>query len=82
MSSNEFKFVHLRLHSSFSLLEGAIKVSPLVETCKQMNMPAVAITDTNNMFGVKNFTEECEKNGIQPIIGTQTCLDIGLEDRK
>ncbi|MCQ2965540.1 MAG: DNA polymerase III subunit alpha [Alphaproteobacteria bacterium] len=80
--SENFKFIHLRVHSCFSLLEGAVKISPLVNLCKEMNMPAVAITDTNNLFGAKAFTEECEKNGIQPIIGTQTCIDIGIEDRK
>ncbi|MCL2629675.1 MAG: DNA polymerase III subunit alpha [Alphaproteobacteria bacterium] len=63
------KFIHLRLHSAYSLSEGAIPVKRIPELCKNMNMPAVAITDTNALFGAPQFSGLCCKNGIQPIIG-------------
>ncbi|MAM34263.1 MAG: DNA polymerase III subunit alpha [Micavibrio sp.] len=68
-------FIHLRVHSAFSLAEGAIKVKDLVKLCKEQKMPAVAVTDTNNMFGAMEFAVEAAKNGIQPIIGTQINID-------
>jgi len=67
-------FVHLRVHSAYSLLEGALKVKDLVQRTKELNMPAVAITDTGNLFGALEFSETCRKEGIQPIIGGQ--LDV------
>ncbi|MBT3917119.1 MAG: DNA polymerase III subunit alpha [Rhodospirillaceae bacterium] len=68
------EFVHLRVHSAYSLLEGALKVKDLVQRTKDLNMPAVAITDTGNLFGALEFSETCRKEGIQPIIGGQ--LDV------
>lgn len=68
MSQN---FVHLHLHSAYSLAEGAIKVKDLVKLCVAHNMPAVAITDTNNLFGAMEFALEASKNGVQPILGCQ-----------
>ena len=62
-------FVHLRIHSAFSLSEGAIKIPGLVELCREHAMPAVAITDTGNLFGAMQFSEACSGAGIQPIIG-------------
>lgn len=64
-------FVHLHVHSAYSLAEGAIKVKDLVKMCKQAKMPAVAVTDSNNMFGAMEFALEAKANGVQPIIGTQ-----------
>lgn len=64
-------FIHLRLHSAYSLSEGAIKTDKLVSLCKQHEMPAVAITDTNNLFGALEFSETLAENGIQHIIGCQ-----------
>ena len=64
-------FVHLRLHTAYSLLEGAIKVKDVVNQCVGMNMPAVAMTDTGNLFGALEFSEACAKAGLQPIIGCQ-----------
>jgi DNA polymerase-3 subunit alpha len=62
-------FIHLRIHSAFSLSEGAIKIPGLVELCREHAMPAVAITDSGNLFGAMQFSEACVKDGIQPIIG-------------
>ena len=70
-------FVHLHVHSAYSLAEGAIKVKDLVRLCQDMHMPAVAITDTNNMFGALEFATTAAKGGVQPIIGCQ--LSLGLE---
>ena len=67
-------FVHLRLHTAYSLLEGAIKVKDLVNQCVGMNMPAVAMTDTGNLFGALEFSEACAEAGLQPIIGCQLGL--------
>ncbi len=64
-------FIHLRVHSGYSLLEGAIKVKDLLELCKKYNMPAVAITDTGNMFNGADFSVNASKDGIQPILGVQ-----------
>ena len=62
-------FVHLRVHSPFSLSEGAIKIDALVALCREHRMPAVAITDTGNLFGAMQFSEACMGAGVQPIIG-------------
>ena len=64
-------FVHLRLHTAYSLLEGAIKVEEVVSQCVSMNMPAVAMTDTGNLFGALEFSNACVEAGLQPIIGCQ-----------
>ncbi len=62
-------FVHLRVHSAYSLLEGAIRIPELVKLCRDLAMPAVAITDTDNMFGALEFSEYAAKEGLQPIVG-------------
>ena len=71
-------FIHLRVHSSYSLAEGAIKIDELVKLCKLNQMPAVAITDSNNLFCSLEFSKECSKNGIQPIIGCEVNFDAQL----
>lgn len=60
-------FIHLRVHSSYSLLEGAIAIKPLVKWCKEEQMPAVAITDSANLFGSLEFAMAAKESGIQPI---------------
>ena len=67
-------FVHLRNHSAYSLSQGAIRVSELVELAKKNAMPAVALTDSGNMFGGLEFSQSCRKAGVQPIIGCQLAL--------
>ncbi|WP_340119117.1 DNA polymerase III subunit alpha [Pelagibius sp. 7325] len=64
-------FVHLRVHSAYSLSEGAIPVKTLVKLCKGQGMPAVAVTDTGNLFGALEFAQTAQKEGVQPIIGCQ-----------
>ncbi|HMG50664.1 MAG TPA: DNA polymerase III subunit alpha, partial [Inquilinus sp.] len=63
-------FIHLRVHSAYSLSEGAIKTKELIGVCKKMQMPAVAVTDTGNLFGALEFALAATDAGIQPIIGT------------
>ncbi|HRK97266.1 MAG TPA: DNA polymerase III subunit alpha [Alphaproteobacteria bacterium] len=74
----EHKFVHLHVHSAYSLAEGAIPVKLLVKKIRSMNMPAVAITDSSNLFGAMEFSLEASKAGIQPILGAR--ILIGEEE--
>ena len=67
-------FVHLRVHSAYSLSEGAIKAEKIPALAHDANMPAVAITDTANLFGALEFSQACAAKGIQPIIGCQIAL--------
>ncbi|MEQ8696833.1 MAG: PHP domain-containing protein, partial [Bauldia litoralis] len=64
-------FVHLRVHSAYSLSEGALRTGQIADLCRDNRMPAVAITDTNNLFGALEFSQTCIKAGVQPIIGCQ-----------
>src|SRR5690606_1912885 len=70
-------FVHLRTHSAYSLLEGALHVKALAGLCVQHAMPAVALTDTGNLFGALEFSEAMAEKGIQPIVGTALAVDFG-----
>ena len=63
------KFVHLRTHSAYSLLEGALPVKTLTQTALASQMPALAVTDRNNLFGALEFAETAAGLGIQPIVG-------------
>ncbi|MEO0487869.1 MAG: DNA polymerase III subunit alpha [Pseudomonadota bacterium] len=71
------RFIHLRVHTEYSLLEGAVRLKKLPGMCADMGMPAVAVTDTNNMFCALEFSEAASKAGVQPIIGCQVdlCFD-------
>ncbi|MGQ9795755.1 DNA polymerase III subunit alpha [Desulfosoma sp.] len=67
-------FVHLHVHSQYSLLDGAIRLDDLVHKAKEFEMPAVAVTDHGNMFGALEFYEKAKKAGIKPIIGCEIYL--------
>ncbi len=67
-------FIHLRVHSAYSLSEGAIKADKIPALARAANMPAVAITDTANLFGALEFSQACAAKGIQPIVGCQVAL--------
>jgi len=69
------RFIHLRLHSAYSLLEGAIPVKKLGAMCREAGMPAVALTDSGNLFAAMEFSETTAAAGIQPIMGCQLSLD-------
>jgi DNA polymerase-3 subunit alpha len=67
-------FVHLRVHSAYSLSEGAIKADKIAALAAAANMPAVALTDTGNLFGALEFSQSCVGRGVQPIVGCQVAL--------
>ena len=69
-------FVHLRVHSAYSLAEGALRIPQLVQLCRDKEMPAVAMTDTGNLFGALEFSLAAAKAGIQPIVGCQIALAV------
>jgi len=62
-------FIHLRCHSAYSLCQGAIKIKNFPNLCEVNSMPAIAITDLDNLFGAMEFSIKCTEKGIQPIIG-------------
>ncbi len=70
-------FVHLHLHTEYSLLDGSIKISKLAEQANRFKMSAVAITDHGNLFGVVPFYKTMRKYGIKPIIGMETYIASG-----
>jgi DNA polymerase-3 subunit alpha len=75
-------FVHLHVHSSYSLLEGALTITRLAELAKKDRQPALALTDSDNMFGALEFSEKLAGSGIQPIVGCAIAIDFGdLENR-
>ena len=69
-------FVHLRVKSAYSLLEGAVRPKELADLAKYAGTPAVAVTDVNNLFGVFEITETLLKAGIQPIVGTLLSVEF------
>ena len=75
-------FVHLRVHSAYSLSEGAIPIKSLVNLCVEKQMPAVAITDTNNLFGALEFAQTAAQAGVQPIIGCQMSIALLTANEK
>ena len=64
-------FVHLHVHTQYSLLDGACRIDQLLKMARDYKMPALAITDHGNMFGVVEFFKRAEKIGIKPIIGSE-----------
>ena len=67
-------FVHLRVHSAYSLSEGAIKIKQLIGLCRREKMPAVAIADSGNLFGALEFALAAKDAGVQPIIACQLAI--------
>ena len=78
----ESKFVHLHVHSDYSLLDGASKLDTLIARAKELNMKALALTDHGNMFGVLNFEHICHANGINPICGEEFYVAEGKHTEK
>lgn len=76
-------FVHLHVHTDYSLLDGACKIDDLLKTAHFYKYPALSITDHGNMFGVIEFYKKAIKKGIKPIIGTEVYVAVGnRKDRK
>ena len=70
-------FVHLKVHSAYSLLEGALPITKLAKLAEGYGFPAIALTDTNNLFGALEFSDKLWGVGIQPIIGLNIAVDFG-----
>src|SRR5512136_2518284 len=70
-------FVHLHVHTEYSLLDGACRAKDLVQTCKQLGMPAVAVTDHGNLFGAIEFYSAAVAAGVKPIIGCEVYMAPG-----
>jgi DNA polymerase-3 subunit alpha len=70
-------FVHLHVHTQYSLLDGAIRLDDLFERVKKYQMPAVAMTDHGNMFGAVDFYQKAYKAGVKPIIGCELYVAPG-----
>src|SRR5215212_101193 len=73
-------FIHLHVHSSYSLLQGAITIARLADLAKSDRQPALALTDTDNMFGALEFSEKMTASGIQPIVGCALAIDFGDQE--
>src|SRR5215218_8455244 len=73
-------FVHLHVHSAYSLLKGSIKIAKLAELAKKDHQPALALTDTDNMFGALEFSDKMAVSGIQPIVGCEIAIEFGDQD--
>jgi DNA polymerase III subunit alpha len=67
-------FVHLRVHTEYSLIDSVVRIGPLMETCAAAGMPAVALTDEGNLFAMVKFFRAAQKRGIKPIIGADLWL--------
>ncbi len=75
-------FVHLHLHTEYSLLDGAIRIKELMKKAKEFRMPAVAITDHGNLYGAIEFYQEAKRAGIKPIVGCEVYMAPGsIKDR-
>ena len=68
------KFVHLRLHSEYSLVDGLVRIKPLASKVAELGMPAVALTDFNNFFGLVKFYKAAQGAGVKPILGTEVLV--------
>jgi DNA polymerase-3 subunit alpha len=75
-------FVHLHVHTEYSMLDGAAKVAPLVAEAKRLGMPAVGMTDHGNMYGADEFYQQATKAGIKPIIGIEAYVAPGSRHHK
>ncbi len=75
-------YVHLKVHSAYSLLEGALQIPKIAKLAIAHGMPAVGLTDTNNMFGALEFSDKLAEAGLQPIVGCTLQTDFARERRQ
>ena len=75
-------FVHLHVHTQYSLFDGLCRIPDMVQKAKELNMPAVAITDHGNMYGVIHLYKEAKKQGIKPILGCEVYMTKGSRFEK
>ena len=79
-NQNSATYVHLKVHSAYSLLEGALPVGTLAKLAVGYGFPAIAITDTNNLFGALDFSNKLWDAGVQPIVGCS--IDVDFADHR
>jgi DNA polymerase-3 subunit alpha len=79
-AASDAGFVHLHVHSAFSLLQGSITIAKLAELAKADRQPALALTDNDNMFGALEFSDKLAGSGVQPITGCALAVDFGDQD--
>ena len=72
-------FVHLSLHTEFSVVDGLVRIEALTECAKKMGFPAVAVTDLGNLFGMLKFYKACRIAGVKPIVGLE--LEMREQER-
>ena len=70
------QFIHLRVHTEYSLSDGIVRIPTLIEKCVEDEMPAVAVTDLNNLFGLIKFYNKAEASGVKPIVAS----DVSVAD--
>ena len=79
----EPRFIHLHLHSEFSLVDSTIRIGDLVKSCAKAGMPALALTDQGNLFALVKFYRAAEKAGVKPIVGADVWVeDAGLKQAR
>ena len=76
------EFVHLTVHSEYSLVDGVVRIPALVAQVERMRMPAVGLTDQSNVFAMVKFYRAAVERGIQPIIGADVWVGESVEDRE
>ena len=77
---NPSMFVHLRLHSEFSIVDGTNRIETVVTVAQKDQQPALAVTDLNNLFGAIKFYKEARAKGVKPIIGAEVVLESASID--
>jgi len=75
-------FIHLHVHSAFSLLEGAVQLESILKLAAADNQPALGLADTANLFGALEFSEKATKKGIQPLIGVEIAIDFAAAEER
>jgi len=75
-------FIHLHVHSAFSLLEGALQLETILKLAAEDEQPALGIADTNNLFGALEFSEKATKKGIQPLTGVELAVDFAAAEER
>ena len=75
-------FIHLHVHSAYSLLEGALQLETILKLAASDNQPALGIADTGNLFGALEFSEKASKKGIQPLAGVELAIDFAAAEER
>jgi len=82
MNNSAPQFIHLRNHTEYSLVDGLIRVKSLVQEAKNLNMPAVAVTDHTNLFATVKFYSSAVAAGVKPIVGADILIKDTIDQKK